>query len=67
MALLDAIAAFDSVPHTALDVALRRLGAPEDFITWVRPMLHGHRRGVATAYGVDGDDKMEGLLGGTWA
>ena len=44
IALLDATSAFDSVPHTALDAALRRLGAPEDFVTWIRSMRHGHQR-----------------------
>ena len=61
---LDATSAFDSVPHTALDAALRRLGAPSDFIAWMRAMLSGHRRVAATAYEVDGDGEAEMLEGG---
>ena len=36
VAFLDATSAFDSVPHATLDAALRRLGAPADFIAWLR-------------------------------
>jgi hypothetical protein len=52
LAYLDATSAFDSIPHVALDAALTRIGAPPSFITWIRSMLDGHRRVVATAYGV---------------
>ena len=65
VAFLDATSAFDSVPHTALDAALRRLGAPEDFITWLRSVLHGHRRCAATAYEADADSEAVRLEGGT--
>ena len=51
-AFLDATGAFDSVPHVALDVALWRLGAGEGFVTWLRSLLQGHSRVIATAYGV---------------
>ena len=54
-AFLDATGAFDSVPHVALDVALWRLGAGEGFVTWLRSMLQGHTRVIATAYGVTED------------
>ena len=65
LALLDATSAFDSMPHTTLDVCLRRLGAPEDFITWLRSMLHRHGRVAATAYGVDTDERARLLAGGS--
>lgn len=65
-AFLDATSAFiDSVPHAALDAALRRLGAPDDYITWLRSMLHGHRRAVHTAYGTSSDDDALALEAGT--
>ena len=65
VAFLDATSAFDSVPHTALDAALKRLGAPPDFVTWLRKVLSGHKRKAATAYEVDGDNKAVQLDGGT--
>ena len=65
VAFLDATAAFDSVPHPALDAALRRLGAPPDFVTWLRVVLTGHRRKAANAYGVQTDDEAVTLEGGT--
>ena len=65
VALLDATSAFDSVPHTALDAAMRRLGAPDDFITWLRSVLSGHQRVAATSYAVDSADTAVVLGGGT--
>ena len=64
VAFLDATSAFDSVPHTVLDAALRRLGAPPDFISWIRAVLSGHRRKAVTAYETDADDEAIELEGG---
>ena len=52
LVFLDATSAYDVVPHWVLDVALRRLGAPEQFITWARLAVDGHTRIVASAAGV---------------
>ena len=62
---LDATSAFDSVPHTALAIALRRLGAPEDYITWLRSMLNGHHCAVKTSYDVSDNDEAQRLGAGT--
>ena len=64
MAYLDATSAFDSVPHTALDAAMHRVGAPDDFIAWLRSVLHSHRRVAATAYAVDPDSAAAELEAG---
>ena len=64
VAFLDATSAFDSVPHAVLDAALRRLGAPPDFISWIRAVLSGHRRKAVTAYETDADDEAIELEGG---
>eukprot|EP00964_Phaeocystis_antarctica_P006687 scaffold3612_cov75-Phaeocystis_antarctica.AAC.3 len=67
VAFLDATSAFefDSVPHTALDAALRRLGAPDDFIMWLRAVLSNHKRVAATAYDVDAEGRAVALEAGT--
>ena len=64
LAYLDATSAFDSIPHVALDAALTRIGAPTSFITWIRSMLDGHCRVVATAYGVSAVDDAAVLQAG---
>ena len=38
---------------------------PVDFVTWLRAVLHGHRRKAATAYEVDNDEVAVELAGGT--
>ena len=65
MAYLDATSAFDSIPHVALDAAMHRLCAPDDFTAWLRSVLTGHRRVASTAYSVDADDLACTLNGGT--
>ena len=60
----DATSAFNSIPHVALDTALTRIGAPTSFITWIRSMLDGHCRVVATAYGVSAVDDAAVLQAG---
>ena len=52
LVFLDATSAYDVVPHWTLDIGLRRLGAPEEFITWARRAVDGHTRIVASAAGV---------------
>ena len=64
LAFLDATSAFDSVPHVTLDAALYRMGATPSFVTWLRSMLHGHQRVVATAYGVSLENKATRLQAG---
>lgn len=39
-----------------MDVLFSRLCCPEDVVAWIRAVLNGHRRVVATAYRVDDDD-----------
>ena len=53
------------MPHSALDAALRRLGAPDDYVVWLRAVLKGHKRVAATAYEVDGDTEAVELDAGT--
>ena len=64
LAFLDATSAFDSVPHVTLDAALYRMGATPSFVTWLRSMLHGHQRVVATAYGVSPENEATRLQAG---
>ena len=52
---LDATSAYDCVPLWSLDIAFRRLGAPEDFTTWIRKTTAGHERIVATCAGTTKD------------
>ena len=52
---LDATSAYDCVPLWALDIAFRRLGAPEDFIAWIRKTTAGHERIVATCAGISNE------------
>ena len=51
-------------PHVAVDAALTRIGALTSFITWIRSMLDGHHRVVATAYGVSAVDDAAVLQAG---
>ena len=60
---LDATSAYDCVPLWALDVAFRRIGAPEEFINWVRKMTEGHHRIVSTCGGVTAMDDQFPLGG----
>ena len=64
LAFLNATSAFDSVPHVTLDAALSRMGAPPSFVTWLRSMLHGNQRVVATAYGVSPESEATRLQAG---
>ena len=60
---LDATSAYDTVPLWVLDVAFRRIGAPEDFIEWIRTTTEGHHRIVSTCAGTnDANDSFP--LGG---
>ena len=52
---LDATSAYDCVPLWSLDIAFRRLGAPEDFTSWIRKTTAGHVRIVATCAGTTKD------------
>ena len=52
---LDATSAYDCVPLWSLDIAFRRLGAPEDFTSWIRKTTAGHERIVATCAGTTKD------------
>ena len=61
--LLDATSAYDVVPLRAIDVALRRLGAPEAFITWVRQTTANQRR-VVSIGGVISPEADSFKLGG---
>ena len=63
VAFLDATSAFDSAPHAVLDAALRRLGAPPDFVSWIWAVLSGHRRKAVTAYETDAHDEAIELEG----
>jgi hypothetical protein len=65
LAFLDSTAAYDSVPHTNLDVMFARLHCPFDTITWIRVVVSGHRRVVITARGIDADADSTLLEGGT--
>ena len=62
VAFLDATSAFDSAPHAVLDAALRRLGAPPDFVSWIWAVLSGHRRKAVTAYETDAHDEAIELV-----
>jgi hypothetical protein len=63
LCLLDATSAYDVVPLWALDVAFRRIGAPEELITWIRQTTEGHQRIVSTCAGTN-DIKDSFPLGG---
>ena len=52
---LDATSAYDCVPLWALDIAFRRIGAPEDFIAWIGKTTAGHERIVATCAGISNE------------
>ena len=63
LVLLDATSAYDCVELSMLDVALRRLGAPEDFIDWVRSNTDGHTRMVRATSGLTPAESAFGLGG----
>ena len=61
--LTDATSAYDCVPMWTLDIAFRRLGAPEDSIAWIRYTAAGYFRVVSMCAGTT--DRSERLsLGG---
>ena len=63
MVLLDATSAYDATPGVGIDVAYRRLGAPESFIDWVRTAISGHTRTVRSAVGHTGPSNAFNLNG----
>ena len=61
--MLDATSAYDCVVLPSVDVALRRLGAPEDFINFIRQTAAGHTRIVSTGAGVSDEADAFPLAG----
>jgi len=53
--MLDFTSAYDTVPLWALDLAFRRLGAPQEFTDWIRNTTAGHTRIVSTNSGLTTD------------
>ena len=53
--MLDATSAYDCVVLHYLDVALRKIGAPPEFIDFIRKTAGGHTRIVSTGAGMTGE------------
>ncbi len=50
--MLDAKSAYDVVQPWALEICLKRIGAPESFIKWAKATVEGHQRVVRTRSGM---------------